>query len=101
MRTLRGLGLRETARRIGVSATFISRVENQNALPGEDVISKLAVLLDDDFDVLMQLAGRVARDVEAVVKADIAMPALVRRMRDQGISADALLRMLDKGNNHE
>ena len=46
------LGLRDTARRASISATFLSRVETdaEKAVPSEEVIRKLADILDDDFD---------------------------------------------------
>jgi transcriptional regulator with XRE-family HTH domain len=99
LRKVRELGLRETATKVGISATFLSRVENnaEKAAPGEEVIRKLAAVLEDNFDTMMQLAGRVAHDVADVIKADTGMPAFLRRARDQGISSDDLMKMLDKG----
>ena len=54
-RTERGIGLRETARQAGISATFLSRIETgaEKAIPAEKVIRKLAAILEDDFDELM------------------------------------------------
>jgi transcriptional regulator with XRE-family HTH domain len=96
IRTQRGLGLREAAGKIGISATFLSRVESnaEKAAPREEVLRKLATLLDDDFDVLMQLADRVPKDVAAVIKNDPGMPAFLRIARDQKVSGEQLLKML-------
>ena len=97
VRTERGLGLRETAGKIGISATFLSRVETnaEQSAPSEDVLRKLAKVLDDDFDALMQLADRVPKDVAAVIKNDPGMPAFLRTARDQKVSGDQLLKMLE------
>jgi hypothetical protein len=46
---------------------------------------------------MMQLAGRVAHDVADVIKSDTGMPAFLRRARDQGISSEDLMKLLDKG----
>ena len=99
LRKVRELGLRETATKVGISATFLSRVENnaEKAAPGEEVIRKLSAVLQDDFDTMMQLAGRVAHDVADVIKSDTGMPAFLRRARDQGISSEDLMKLLDKG----
>jgi transcriptional regulator with XRE-family HTH domain len=57
VRKERGLGLRETAGKIGISATFLSRVETnaEQSAPSEDVLRKLAKVIEDDFDAIMQL----------------------------------------------
>jgi len=92
------LGLRETAAKVGISATFLSRVENnvEKRGPGEEVMQKLAKVLDDDLDALMQLAGRVAEDVAKVITADRGMPAFLRRAREEKLSSDDLMKMLDR-----
>lgn len=97
IRKERGLGLRETAGRIGISATFLSRVETnaEKAAPSEDVLKKLAKVLDDDIDTLMHLAERVPKDVAAMIKNDPGMPAFLRTARDQKVTGDELLKMLE------
>lgn len=97
IRTERGLGLRETAGKIGISATFLSRVETnvEKAGPSEEVLKKLAKVLGDDIDLLMQLAQRVPKDVAAVIKNDPGMPAFLRTARDQNVSGEQLLKMLE------
>ncbi len=99
LRKARDLGLRETAAKVGISATFLSRVENnaEQSFPREEVLRKLADVLQDDFDTLMQLAGRVAHDVADVIKGDAGMPAFLRRAREQNLSAEDLMKLLDKG----
>jgi len=98
IRKARGLGLRETAGKIGISATFLSRVESnaEKAAPSEEVLKKLAKVLDDDLDTLMHLAARVPEDVAAVIKKDPAMPAFLRTARDQEVSGEQLLKMLEE-----
>lgn len=95
VRSSRGLGLRGTANLVGVSATYLSRVENNLEAPTEEKIQKLAEVLGDNFDELMQLAGKVPSDVADVIKADSSMPAFLRRAREQNVSAEQLLKLLD------
>jgi len=98
IRSLRGLGLRETASKVGISATYLSRIENnaETSPPSEEKISKLAEVLNDDFDELMRLAGRVPKEVAELIKSDSSMPAFLRKAREENISADELLEMLKK-----
>ena len=97
IRQERGMGLRDTARRVGVSATFLSRIETgaEQATPREDVIRKLAEALGDDFDHLMQLAGRIPSEVKDVVQTDPQMPEFLRRVKERNIPAAQLMRWLD------
>ncbi|MBI4952964.1 MAG: TIGR02391 family protein [Myxococcales bacterium] len=91
------LGLRETATKVGISPTYLSRIEtmDEKTPPAEDVIRKLATLLTDDFDELMQLAGRVPEDVEKVIKGDPSMPAFLRTAKEQKLSGDDLMKLIE------
>lgn len=90
------LGLRETAAKVGISPTYLSRIEtmDEKTPPAEDVIRKLATLLNDNFDELMQLAGRVPEDVEKVIKSDPTMSAFLRTAKQHKLSGDDLMKLL-------
>ena len=90
------IGLRQAAKQVGVSATFLSRIETgaEHAPPSERVIAELAALLDDDFDELMGLAGRISAEVTNYVKSDPKMPEFLRRARDSNMSAERLMALL-------
>lgn len=98
VRLERGLSLRDTARRVEISPTYLSRIENclESSPPAEKVIRALADLLEDDFDVLMQLAGRVPEDVEELIKADPDMPMMLRRAREQNVTGAQMLEWLER-----
>ena len=93
-----GIGLREAARQAGISATFMSRIENgaEKAVPAEKVIRRFADVLQDDFDELMALAGRIPREVTDYVKADPRVPEFLRLAKAQNISGERLMEMLKK-----
>jgi len=93
----RKLGLRETAVKVGISSTYLSRIETMDEAspPAEDVIRRLSDLLGDDFDELMQLAGRVPEDVEKMIKADPDMPVMLRRAREQNVTGAEFLEWLE------
>ncbi len=97
IRQARELGLRETAAKVGISSTYLSRIENcqDPTPPKEKVIRDLAAVLEDDFDELMRLAGRVPEDVQKVLKADPQMATFLRTARQQKVTGTELLEMLD------
>lgn len=98
VRSSRGLGLRATASKAGISATYLSRVENnlETSPPSEEKIRALADVLQDNFDDLMQLAGRVPLEVTELIKADSNMPAFLRRAREKNMTAEELMKLLEK-----
>lgn len=97
VRIARDLSLRETATKVGVSPTYLSRVENclDPSPPTEKTLRALAEALGDNVDELMQLAGRVPEDVEKLIKADPDMPVMLRRAREQNVTGAEFLKWLE------
>ena len=59
LRRLRGrLSLREVTERVGVSASYLSKIERGGQMPGYNVLGKLASLYDVDAGELMRHTGR-------------------------------------------
>ena len=74
-----GVGLRRFAKAVGVSPTFVSKMERGlGPLPGEETIRKMAHILGDDPDALLAMADKVAADVQAII---IKEPAFARFLR--------------------
>jgi len=92
-----GIGLRELAGRVGISPTYLSRVETNDEKnpPAEKPLYALAEQLELDADELMMLAGRVSADVVEILIADAGMPAFLRTASARGLSAKALTALLD------
>lgn len=68
-RERREIGLREMAKMIGVSPTYLSKVERDHFLPpAEDKVRKIAKIIDYDQDELLALAGRVASDLNEIIR---------------------------------
>ncbi len=81
LREDRGLGLREMAGKLDVSAGYLSRVErDDHAPPAEPVVVAAAQLLGVEPDDLLAHAGRVPSDVEAWLVADWRRVTAVREM---------------------
>lgn len=72
LRTQRKLTQRDLATKIGVSDTYISKVENENLhfgdFPSEKFIHKLADVLDADEEELLLLADKVPAGIRKRVR---------------------------------
>lgn len=98
LREVRKIGLREAAAKVGISPTYLSRVErgDEKTPPAEEVIRAVATLLGDDFDALMQLAGRIPADVRDFVSSSPGLPQFLRTVQKQGLTAEELSRLLEE-----
>jgi HTH-type transcriptional regulator, competence development regulator len=85
-RLAKGLGLRQMAGMIGVSPTYLSKIERNEFLPpAEDKVKAIAEIIDCDPDELLGLAGRVASDVIEIIKRQPReMATLIRRTAAKG-----------------
>jgi len=67
LRKAKNLGQRPLAAKIGVSFTYVSRIENENLdfgqYPSEALIVKLAKALDADPDELLLLAKKIPEPI--------------------------------------
>ena len=92
-REAKEIGLREMAKKIGVSPTYLSKVERDEFPPPvEDKVRKIAEIIDRDADELLALAGRVASDLTDIIRQR------PREMADflraaKGLTADDLARL--------
>jgi transcriptional regulator with XRE-family HTH domain len=68
LRRVKNLGQRALAARVGVSFTYVSRIENENLdfgpYPSDALIGKLAAALDADEDELLLLAQKIPQGIK-------------------------------------
>jgi transcriptional regulator with XRE-family HTH domain len=92
-REAREMGLREMAKMIGVSPTYLSKVERDEfPPPAEDKVRKIAAIIGSNVDELLARAGRVSSDLSEIIKEhprEIA--ALLRTTK--GLTADDVTRL--------
>ncbi len=63
------IGLRQMAKSINVSPTYLSKIErNEFPPPAEDKVRKIAEIIDRDPDELLALAGRVSSDLAEIIR---------------------------------
>jgi ribosome-binding protein aMBF1 (putative translation factor) len=92
-REAKGIGLREMAKMIGVSPTYVSKVERDEfPPPAEDKVKAIAQIIKCDTDELLARAGRVSSDLSDIIKQhprDVA--ALLRTTK--GLTADDMAKL--------
>ena len=92
-REAREIGLRQMAKMIKVSPTYLSKVEREQApSPVEDRVRAIATILECDPDELVAMAGRVPADLAAIIRRrPVEMSALLRTAN--GLSTEDVARM--------
>jgi transcriptional regulator with XRE-family HTH domain len=92
-REAREIGLREMAKMIGVSPTYLSKVERDEfPPPAEDKVRKIAEIIECDTDDLLARAGRVSSDISDIIKRrPVELTALLRTTR--GMTAEEIARL--------
>ncbi len=90
----RGFGLREMAKKVGVSPTYMSKVERDEFKPpAEDKIRKIADILGIDVDELLALAEKVSSDLSEIIREHPRELAKFLRT-SKGLTADDLTRLV-------
>lgn len=94
-RTDPAFSLRRFAQAVGISATFLSKVETGEASPPRaENIKKIATLLDADPDELLALAGKVDPELSEIIqKQPRAMADLLRTAREEGLRGEDIDRI--------
>jgi transcriptional regulator with XRE-family HTH domain len=92
-REAKDLGLREMAKMIGVSPTYLSKVERDEFPPmAEERVRVIAEIIECDADDLLARAGRVSSDITDIIKRQpVPLAALLRTTK--GLSAEDIARL--------
>src|SRR3954454_8063674 len=92
-REAKEIGLREMAKMIGVSPTYLSKIERDEfPAPAEDKVRKIAAIIGCDSDELLARADRVSSDLSEIIKRrPVEVAALLRTTK--GLTADDMARL--------
>jgi ribosome-binding protein aMBF1 (putative translation factor) len=92
-REAKEIGLREMAKMIGVSPTYLSKVERDEFPPPvEDKVKAIAKIINCDADELLARAGRVSSDLSDIIKRrPRELAALLRTTK--GLTADDMAKL--------
>ena len=86
--------LRRVAASVGIEPSYLSKIERgEQPPPSEETILALARELDEDPDVLLALAGKVSKELQAIIRKRPKLFAeLIRQMK--GMPDHAVLRLV-------
>ena len=92
-REKKGIGLREMARMIEVSPTYLSMVERDAMQPpAEAKVKAIAKIINCDADHLLALAGRLSTDIADIIKRrPVELAALLRNTK--GLTAGEIVQL--------
>jgi transcriptional regulator with XRE-family HTH domain len=92
-REAKEIGLREMAKMVGVSPSYLSKIERDEfPPPAEDKVRKIAAIVGCDADELLARADRVSSDLEEIIKRrPVQVAALLRTTK--GLTSDDMARL--------
>ncbi len=100
LRKARGLGQRTLAGLVGVSHTYVSKIENEKLdfgdYPSEELIRKIAEALEADEHELLTLAGKIPGEIR---KRVLERPDVFRKIA--GLDDETLDRILTAVEKHQ
>ncbi len=92
------LSLRDITKRLDITPSYLSDIENNRRVPSEEVLGKLAKLLQLDYDDLMARAGRFGEDAVRYMMRTPAAGVLFRRLAEGNASGETLEKLLKVAN---
>lgn len=98
LREEKDISLREFAKKLGeISAAHVSDIELGRRFPSPALLRKMAVLLSVAVEELEQYDSRAPVDeIKRRAASDPAFGFALRKLVDNNVSAEAILRMLDE-----
>ena len=96
LREEKKIGLRKFAQMVGMSPTYLSKVERDEfAPPAEDKVRAIAGALGQDADELLALAGRLSSDLANIIQRHPREMATFLREAN-GLSAEDMERLSEQ-----
>ncbi len=94
-RTPKG-SLRDFAKKLDITPSYLSDIENDRRIPAEEVLRRIAELLELDFDDLMAKAGRFGDDADRYMRKHPTVGVLFRKLSESKAPDDDLAKLLKK-----
>jgi transcriptional regulator with XRE-family HTH domain len=95
-RTAKDMKLRELARRLDVTPSYVSDIENDRRVPSEDVLARIANELDLDLEDLVARSGRLGTNAERYMRDTPAATTLFRRISAERLNEDEIQQLLHR-----
>lgn len=93
-REKQGLSLRQFAKLIGVAVSAASRFESGEYVPRDEILGRIADILELDLKALSRLTGKLRPEDVAYLKRRPLAAELLRRMTDGDVGDARIGRML-------
>jgi len=96
LRKQKNISQRDLAAQVGIDFTYLSKIEGGRlAPPSEDVIRHIAQVLKADEDELINLAGKVPKDLKAVLEENPQAVELLRVLSERKLPDETYRQMLN------
>src|SRR3989440_12861042 len=96
LRKQKNLSQRDLAAQVGIDFTYLSKIEGGRLdPPSEVIIQRIAQVLEADEDELINLAGKVPKDLKAVLEESPQAVELLRVLSERKLPNDTYRQMLD------
>src|SRR5260221_10310472 len=96
LRKQKNLSQRDLAARVGIDFTYLSKIEGGHSdPPSEVIIRRIAQVLEADEDELINLAGKVPKDLKAVLEESPQAVELLRVLSERKLPEETYRKMLD------
>jgi len=96
LRKQKNISQRELATQVGIDFTYLSKIEGGRlAPPSEAVIQQLAQALEADENELINLAGKVPKDLKTVLEESPQAVELLRVLSERKLPSETYRQMLD------
>ena len=97
LREAQGLGLRVAAEHLGISPTYLSRIERgKERPPRPEVISRIAALLGSDRDILFRLSESTDPSLAEFIHAVPNVPEFLRTAIEVGLTSDDFAALIEE-----
>lgn len=96
LRKQRNISQRDLAAQVGIDFSYLSKIEvGRLAPPSEEVIRQIAQVLEADTDELINLAGKVPKDLKAVLEESPQAVELLRVLSERKLPDETYRQMLN------
>jgi transcriptional regulator with XRE-family HTH domain len=69
LRSRKGIGIKRLAPELGVSYSYLSKLENHEVAPSEELVGKVASYFDYDRNRLLISAGKIPQEILQILQA--------------------------------
>lgn len=86
--------LRDVAKQLSITPSYMSDIENDRRIPSEEVLRELAKVLELDIDHVMALAGRFGENADRYMKKQPIAGVLFRKVAEDNLPEEDLRELL-------